>query len=96
MRDSRYRFGFAAIAAGLLTPYLSVMAFYTVLPPAFMYAFFFGLPLYITGVVLVWISKQRTVFKVLPTVLPWPILLFSAFTWGIVVLFTAPGLGAPR
>jgi hypothetical protein len=66
------------------------------MPPAFMFAFFFGLPLYITGVVLVWVSKQRTVFKVLPTVLPWPILLFSAFAWGIIVLFTAPGLGAPR
>lgn len=94
--DKVFRVGLGTLIAGILSPYLTVMAVYNVLPSAFLFAFFFGVPSYIVGLILVWLSKKPTWAKVLLTVLPLVVILVSAFIWGIVVLFTTPGLGAPR
>jgi hypothetical protein len=94
--DKIFRIGFWSLVAGVVSPYLTVLAFYTVLPPGFMFSIFFGFPSYLVGLILIWLSKKRTMVKVLLTVLPLVGMLLSAFIWGIVVLFTAPGLGAPR
>lgn len=95
-KDYAFTFGLTSLIVGFISPYLVIASFLTWLPPAFLFAGFIAcIPMFVIGLVFIWLSRKSRGMKFLLTFLPLIIWLISAIILSIAMLFV-PGIGAPR
>gem|GEM_PF-5925234 len=93
--DKLFLVGRPVLIVGFISPYLTIGSFFLWLPPAFIFSLFFGIPCFIIGLIMIWLSNNRTSVKLLFTLMPLLLWIVTSIFLVIAMVLT-PGFGAPH